>query len=356
MRVGNSTFWYNRGVAQGSILSPALFNIFTEDLSDLLIEEAQITVDDLLFYADDILILCSSMEQLRTTINTLEEWTIANGMVLNKKKSGIVVFAGRFQSHIPFMKSSDSNIQGRKRWIASGSDFLGFPIVEQYKYLGTILNSKLTCKPQIEYIKKKSAFLFVKLYPYLANASSEGRKDMWRTMNALLFSATLMLLHYEPWRMTFKQFMLISQRTSSDLVDKMIGLDLRDLVADLVKNCKSKWESRKLCLPIDKPLPCLKKANCMFGVPSCWNVVVNTQRRPCPICKGAIMDSYHLANSHALSVPSLWDEISCKDKLQGISRFERRKEIQAKLESHLSLWRFCWSTIVQRNSDRMMIE
>ena len=49
----------------------------------------------------------------------------------------------------------------------------------------------------------------------------------------------------------------------------MIGFDLRDLVADLVKNCKSEQESRKLCLPIDKPLPCFKKANCMFGVLSC---------------------------------------------------------------------------------------
>jgi len=97
----------------------------------------------------------------------------------------------------------------------------------------------------------------------------------------------------------------------------------------------------------------------MFGVPSCWNVVVNTQRRPCPICKGAIMDSYHSSNSQALSISSLhslWDEISCKEKLQGISRLERRKEIQAKLESYLSLWYFCWSTIIQRNSERMMIE
>ncbi len=54
----------------------------------------------------------------------------------------------------------------------------GIPYCEQYKYLSTILTPKLSCRAQISYIKKKSAHLFTKLYPYLNNATVDARRDM----------------------------------------------------------------------------------------------------------------------------------------------------------------------------------
>ena len=60
IRVGKHIIRPNRDVAQGSIISPALFNIFIEDLSYELQDKAGISLEDLLFYADDLLTLCIS--------------------------------------------------------------------------------------------------------------------------------------------------------------------------------------------------------------------------------------------------------------------------------------------------------
>jgi len=99
------------------------------------------------------------------------------------------------------------------------------PICSKYKYLGTFLTPKLTCGEQIAFRKRKSAHIFVKLYPYLKNASADARRDMWQTMIRPLFDAAFVLLEYEHsktqkenlkcmWRKTFKQFLMMSKRMS----------------------------------------------------------------------------------------------------------------------------------------------
>lgn len=89
IRLGKEEFTPNVGVAQGSIISPALFNIYSEDLYNALEEKAYINFQDLLGYADDLLIICSSKHQLRQVINTIKEWSIVNNLGLNAKKSGV---------------------------------------------------------------------------------------------------------------------------------------------------------------------------------------------------------------------------------------------------------------------------
>ena len=54
----------SKGVAQGSVISPALFNFFIEDLSTELKKKTGINLEDLLYYADDLLALCTSYEQV----------------------------------------------------------------------------------------------------------------------------------------------------------------------------------------------------------------------------------------------------------------------------------------------------
>jgi retron-type reverse transcriptase len=113
-QIGSKTLKSNKGVAQGSVISPALFNIFIEDLSMELKTKANLDLEDLLYYADDLMTLCTSIEQVKTAIKIIEEWSERNGMSLNKKKSGIVVFAKRRANKIPMMKTLKEKIKNNK--------------------------------------------------------------------------------------------------------------------------------------------------------------------------------------------------------------------------------------------------
>jgi len=254
LRIGDKSLKSNKGVAQGSLISPSLFNIYIEDLSEELKQKADINLEDLMYYADDLLTLCSSIEQVRKAIKVITEWSEKNGMLLNKAKSGIVVFAGRRGKNVPRMKTVeviDKNAKKprkvpRKKLVPTQESIEGVPICEKYKYLGTILTPKLTSGEQINYIKRKSTHLLVKLYPYLKNATCDARRDMWQTMVRPLFNAALCLQHYEPsksqkqnldklWRKTFKEFMMISKRTGNDMVDEMIAVNLEEIATNVVE-------------------------------------------------------------------------------------------------------------------------
>jgi len=117
------------------------------------------------------------------------------------------------------------------------------------------LTSKLTCGEQIAFIKRKSAHILVKLYSYLQNASVDGRRDIWQTIRPL-FDAVFVLLEYDPSktqkenlkcfrRKTFKQFMMISKRTSTAIVEEMLGVDIEKMAHKLVTECKKQWEEKE---------------------------------------------------------------------------------------------------------------
>jgi hypothetical protein len=250
IKKGNRTIRFNKGVAQGSILSPALFNIFIEDLAERISRELQVNVEDILMYADDILILCNTPEQTEKCIHIIDAWSSDNGMQLNKKKSGIVVFAPRIAKQIPYMCRKE------KEWKVEINDINGVPIVPKYKYLGTILDNKLVMKTQLNFIRKKADYLYVQLYPYLSNASADGRKDMWRTMVFPLFNAILIQLYFEPaindidwmiklYHYTFKRFLMIPKTTNTEIIEEMIGLNLNNLVITNAQNAEAKWLARK---------------------------------------------------------------------------------------------------------------
>ena len=338
LRIGKTRIQSNKGVAQGSIISPALFNIFLEDLSEEIQQKAGINFEDLLFYADDLLTLCSSPTQVGTVIKVISEWADKNGMHLNKNKSGIVVFGKRRRKNIPMMmkkyfEEDKKNKTIHAKLIPARNSIEGVPICEKYKYLGTILTPKLTCGEQISYIKRKAGYLLVKLYPYLKNASADGRKDIWQTMVKPLFNSALVLLEYEGsqtqrenlervWRSTFKQFLLISRRTPNELIDKMINCDLQETASNLVKECKKKWEDRKNF----RNLSITKKVgggiNLLRGVSNQWCEIINFQSKCCVKCKDReeLCTSLHLKIRHGINIKdlsSIWEDVIIPITLKG---------------------------------------
>jgi len=93
---GSYSTWQEsiKGVPQGSVLGPLLFNVFLNDLF-FLVEETEICN-----YADDTTIyVCGhELEQIVSSLETdaqkLSKWFLENGMKLNLDKCHLLIFGG----------------------------------------------------------------------------------------------------------------------------------------------------------------------------------------------------------------------------------------------------------------------
>ena len=180
------------------------------------------------------LILCQVPAQVKKCIEIIEKWSKLNRMELNKKKSGILPLSSTMTKDIPFMKLEkdfDAAKQKvtRQKWTSVRKEI---PVVNNCKYLGIYLDSKLTMKTQIESIKNKYNFLFVKFYSYLKNATVDGRRDIWKTMIVPLLNAVFMLAMFDKPETEvrridiklldpFKRFFIIPKTTNSEVVWQM---------------------------------------------------------------------------------------------------------------------------------------
>jgi hypothetical protein len=114
----STVFARGRGLFQGSLLSPWLFNTFIDDLADRLNpDESQIPAA--LFFADDIQLQAKRASDLQPLLDTVLDWTLENGMELNLDKSAHV------QAALSFSAPSRLEVHGNR-----------FPSTVSYKYLG----------------------------------------------------------------------------------------------------------------------------------------------------------------------------------------------------------------------------
>eukprot|EP00126_Sphaerothecum_destruens_P003946 Sdes_comp17782_c0_seq2m7046 len=100
----------NRGLMQGSILSPALFSIFIDDLCVMTNRNDNVQT---LFFVDDINIQAKNHLAAKQTLFICEKWAHDNGMTWGIPK------CGSLGSNLPFMLNNEL-----------------IPMVKQYKYLG----------------------------------------------------------------------------------------------------------------------------------------------------------------------------------------------------------------------------
>ena len=95
--VNSTTFSTTQGVRQGSILSPYLYNIYTEDLIEH-IKDMDIgaflpdgTNVSILAFADDIILICSSLHNLQTLLDECGKYCRDHAIKINDKKTQFVV-------------------------------------------------------------------------------------------------------------------------------------------------------------------------------------------------------------------------------------------------------------------------
>ena len=112
----------SKGVPQGGVLSPCLFNLVIDELARELEKEE----GELLLYADDLCFLSENQSTLRTVITQTKNWSIEQGIPINFEKSGVMEIRG-------------TRIRTRT---LNTSELEGVPVVERYRFLGVELSAQ----------------------------------------------------------------------------------------------------------------------------------------------------------------------------------------------------------------------
>ena len=90
-------FFISNGVRQGGILSPKLFLVYIDDLSDKLVKcKVECYIDNLcmkhVMYADDICLMAPSPAALQELIDICYYFSVQNDVFFNSSKSYCMVF------------------------------------------------------------------------------------------------------------------------------------------------------------------------------------------------------------------------------------------------------------------------
>ena len=147
-------FKTNKGVRQGCVLSPLLFNIFLADLSPILDRsDGNVKIDaenkiSCLLWADDILILSESEAGLQTKLNALEKYCDTNKLYVNTKKTQCMIFnkTGRLLKHHKFVYKNSP-----------------LECVREYKYLGFIVTPSGEVRTGLEDLRRRALRAFSKM-------------------------------------------------------------------------------------------------------------------------------------------------------------------------------------------------
>lgn len=151
----------NSGVAQGSLISPLLYDWYVNDLvSELsgLFGRAYTFA-----YADDIAVLCLGYSEVRTALAKTEEWAKRNGALINKKKCGIL------------------RISRRETPIGIRS-LMGVALVHDYKYLGVPLDQSFSLKYLVLLLRKRVKAFCARIHVIMHSVVGLKVKfDLWQS-------------------------------------------------------------------------------------------------------------------------------------------------------------------------------
>jgi len=151
----------NSGVAQGSLISPLLYDWY---INDLVSELSRLFGQAYTFaYADDVAVLCLGYSEVRTAISKTEEWARKNGALINKKKCGIL------------------RITRRETPIGTKS-LEGVAFVREYKYLGVPLDQAFTLKYLLPLLKRRIRAFCARIHVILHSVVGlEIKFNLWQS-------------------------------------------------------------------------------------------------------------------------------------------------------------------------------
>ena len=137
------------GLKQGCTLSTILFNLYVNDLVTS-INNLNIGIDigrekvAVLLYADDLVLVAETEQELQTLLNELDTWCTQNKLSINQRKSNVVHFRPhRINKSNYTFKCGDKVLE----------------TVPQYVYLGLLLSEDLDYEKMAKHVCKQTASL-----------------------------------------------------------------------------------------------------------------------------------------------------------------------------------------------------
>ena len=145
----------NIGVPQGSCLGPLLYNIYCNDITELLSD------CDVILYADDLVIHKSSdninalSAYLNLTLDKLGDWCSYNKLSINPTKTKWMMFSNQRITLNPILSIQNQYIEN----------------VSEFKYLGFTVDNKLKHSSHIKTIKNNMT-MYLRITKNLINCST----------------------------------------------------------------------------------------------------------------------------------------------------------------------------------------
>ena len=157
VRIGNllsDQYPQELGVPQGSILSPTLFNIKINSITQCIIPNVHCTL-----YVDDFTIYTSSSDQktavtcLQSCLNNLTTWSNQNGFKFSQNKTVSMHFCRKCNITV----APNLKVSGFKIPTVTTVKFLGLTLDNRLSFLPHINNLKVTCNRSINLLKVVSS-------------------------------------------------------------------------------------------------------------------------------------------------------------------------------------------------------
>ena len=182
-------FNLSKGVPQGSCIGPVLFTIYHHDILDALstIHWKHLFADDLaiLFtpssYMSSSYMINALTEQIEHVLHHLINYSIKWKQPINFSKTNWLLFHRQVVPLLPNIICDGHNIEH----------------VKKYKYLGTILDAKLSFTQHIDYIKTKIR-TNMNIYKRLASSRMTSEKINYRLYNAFIRPYLQSILNFFP--------------------------------------------------------------------------------------------------------------------------------------------------------------
>ena len=137
-------FKQDYGIVQGGVISPMLFNLAIDSLGDVLPPGVSYAI-----YADDVTIWVQGRRvphlyrKLQRALNCIGEWASSTGFAFSPAKSSAILFR-RSLRRVDTALCPPLCINNN-----------AIPMVEEVKYLGVILDSRLNLHSHVEYVKSR---------------------------------------------------------------------------------------------------------------------------------------------------------------------------------------------------------